>query len=117
MPGSSLCRYSPVPGASVALCCVTRYCCGDNFAIASASLLNFRIVLLLGWAYLLRYRQLADAPAGRGENRVGQRGHETRRARFADSPGRLAALHELDGDARRLVDAQHPVVAEVGLLD
>src|ERR1700741_5126692 len=43
MPGSLLCRYSPVPGYSVSLCCVTRYCSADSFAIASGSLLNFRM--------------------------------------------------------------------------
>src|SRR5262249_53742106 len=43
MPGSLLSRYSPVPGASVPFCCVTRYCSGESLAMASGSWLNFRI--------------------------------------------------------------------------
>src|SRR4029450_7194792 len=47
MPGSLLFRYSPVPGASVAFCCVTRYCSGDSREMASGSLLNSPIVFHL----------------------------------------------------------------------
>src|SRR5262245_57738007 len=43
MPGSLLSRYSPVPGRSVPFCCVTRYCSGESFRIASSLLVNFRI--------------------------------------------------------------------------
>src|SRR5918999_291639 len=43
MPGSLLSRYSPVPGASVSFCCVTRYCSGESLETASGSLLNFLI--------------------------------------------------------------------------
>src|SRR5262245_18688418 len=46
MPGSLLSRYSPVPGASVPFCCVTRYCSRESFRIASSFLLNFRICFL-----------------------------------------------------------------------
>src|SRR5262245_36167605 len=38
MPGSLLARYSPVPGRSVPFCCVTRYCSGESFRIASSLL-------------------------------------------------------------------------------
>src|SRR5688572_33189275 len=44
MPGSSLCRYSPVPGISVAPCCVTRYCSGESVEMAVGFLLNFCMV-------------------------------------------------------------------------
>src|SRR5687768_1885680 len=43
MAGSSLSRYSPVPGISVAPCCVTRNCCGESFEMTSGSLANFCI--------------------------------------------------------------------------
>src|SRR5262245_34697505 len=43
MPGSLLSRYSPVPGRSVPFCCVTRYCSGESFRIASSLWVNFRI--------------------------------------------------------------------------
>src|SRR5262245_35937571 len=43
MPGSLLSRYSPLPGASVPFCCVTRYCSGESLEMASGSLLNFLI--------------------------------------------------------------------------
>src|SRR5215475_11264521 len=46
MPGSLLSRYSPVPGTSVPLFCVTRYCSGESLRIASSFLLNFRICFL-----------------------------------------------------------------------
>src|SRR4051812_25913657 len=38
MPGSLLWRYSPVPGRSVPLSCVTRYCSGVSFAMACVDL-------------------------------------------------------------------------------
>jgi peptide methionine sulfoxide reductase MsrA len=38
MPGRFSCRCSPVPGCSVALSWVTRYCSGVSRAIASGSL-------------------------------------------------------------------------------
>src|SRR5690349_20114273 len=43
MPGSSLCRYSPVPGYSVAAFCVTRYCSGESLEMASRSFRYFCI--------------------------------------------------------------------------
>src|SRR5258706_10299479 len=45
IPGLSLSRYAPVPGASVPLFCVTRYCSGGGFRGASSLLLNSRIGL------------------------------------------------------------------------
>src|SRR5579871_73276 len=53
MPGSLLCRYSPVPGRSVAPSWVTRYCSGVRRAIAAASFLYSVIgcsFLGLSWA-------------------------------------------------------------------
>src|SRR5688572_345906 len=47
MPGSLLSRYSPVPGRSVPVCCVTRYCSGESFRTASSLLVNFRIFFSL----------------------------------------------------------------------
>src|SRR5262245_27139336 len=66
---------------------------------------------------LLADRQLAKPLARRREDRIRERRHHTRRARLADSTWRLQVLHQVDPDPRRLADAQHPVVAEVGLLD
>src|SRR5260221_4025051 len=37
MPGSLLYRYSPVPGSSVAACCVTRYCSRGRAEMALGS--------------------------------------------------------------------------------
>src|SRR5437867_7366212 len=37
MPGSLLYRYCPVPGNSVAACCVTRYCSRESLEMASGS--------------------------------------------------------------------------------
>src|SRR6185503_10445423 len=42
MPGSSLSRYSPVPGASVAPCWVTRYCSGERPEMTAGSRSNLR---------------------------------------------------------------------------
>src|SRR5690606_17491627 len=43
IPGSLLSRYSPVPGGSVPLCWVTRYCSGVSRAMASGFLLYWRM--------------------------------------------------------------------------
>src|SRR5262245_12890039 len=67
--------------------------------------------------HLIGDRQLAN-PFARGcKDRIGQRGHHARRPWLADPAWRFQTLHEYDVDSRHLVDAQHPVVAEVGLLD
>src|SRR5215470_9205520 len=66
---------------------------------------------------LLADRQLANPLARGREDRIGQRRHHTRGTRLAHSTRRLQVLHQVDFDPRRLVDAQHPVVAEVGLLN
>src|SRR5262245_3876375 len=66
---------------------------------------------------LITDRQLANPPAGRREDRISQRRHDARSARLADSAWRLQVLYQVDLDPRRLVDAQHPVIAEVRLLD
>ena len=62
-------------------------------------------------------RQPPQGDAGRGIDRVAQRGRPAVHAGLADAAGRLAALDDMNLDLRRLVDAQHAVVMEVGLLD
>ena len=49
-------------------------------------------------------------------NRVAQRRRPRRRAGLADAAGRLTALDDVNLDLRRLVDAQHAIVVEIGLL-
>src|SRR5215831_8992715 len=66
---------------------------------------------------LIGDRQLANPFACRCEDRIGQRWHHTRGPRLADPAWRLRILHEHDVYSGHLVDAQHPVVAKVGLLD
>src|SRR5690348_387154 len=53
---------------------------------------------------------------GRGVNCISERRNRGGRARLADAAGRFAALDEMHVDGRYLVDAQNPVVVEVGLL-
>ena len=62
-------------------------------------------------------RQPPQRDAGRGIDRVAQRRRSRGDAGLADAAGRLAALDDVNLDLRRLVDAQHAVVVEVGLLD
>src|SRR4051794_24352980 len=45
MPGSWLCRSSPLPGASVPLSWVTRYCSGERRAMASGVFLYVDIIV------------------------------------------------------------------------
>src|SRR5262252_828829 len=66
-------------------------------------------------AELVLERQLPNASAGCGEDRVGQRGSGDRRARFPDSSGRLEVAHEMDVNLRRLVDPHDAKVVEVRL--
>src|SRR6266436_9184628 len=68
-------------------------------------------------ARLIADGQLANAFARRREDRIGERRHHARGARFADATGRFQVLHQVHADPRRLVNAQHTVIAEVGLLD
>src|SRR6185437_16193153 len=62
-------------------------------------------------------RQLPQPLAGGRVNRVGQCGRERRCTWFADPAACLATFDDMHVDWRRLVDAQHPVVREVVLLD
>ena len=62
-------------------------------------------------------RQPPQGDAGRGIDRVAQRRRPRRHAGLADAAGRLAALDDVNLDLRRLIDAQHAVVVEIGLLD
>src|SRR6266404_6267915 len=68
-------------------------------------------------AELVLQRELTDSFAGRGKDRVGQRGRGDRGPRFADPAGLLSRSHEVHFDGGRLVDAQHANVMEVRLLD
>src|SRR5262245_726041 len=68
-------------------------------------------------AQLIAERQLPDAPAGGGENRVRHRGSGDGRAWFADSAWRFQVAHQVHLDGRRLVDSHDSNVMEVGLLD
>src|SRR5262245_43534243 len=62
-------------------------------------------------------RQLAQALAGCREDRVGNRGNDSRGSGFAHPARRLGALEDVNLDGGRLVHAQHLVGIEVGLLD
>src|SRR5262245_56217838 len=62
-------------------------------------------------------RQLPKSLARRCEDRVGDRRYYRRRTRLTDAPWSLRALDQMDIDQRRLVDAQHPIVVEIALLD
>src|SRR5262245_34412398 len=73
MPGSSLCRYSPVPGCSVPVCCVTRYCSGDSPEIASVSLMNFRIPVSFVGLWFIR------CTSSRSRRRVSEPARDRRR--------------------------------------
>src|SRR6516225_6496258 len=68
-------------------------------------------------AQLILERQVPDAPAGGGENRVRHRGGGDGCAWFADSAWRFQVAHQVHLDGRRLVDAHDSNVMEVGLLD
>src|SRR6185295_17291811 len=66
---------------------------------------------------LLAERDRANAWSARRDDRVGERGRYRRGGRLADARGRLVAVHDVEGDLRRLVDAQDRVVVEGVLLD
>src|SRR5215469_9415064 len=68
-------------------------------------------------AQLILERQLPDAPAGGGENRVRHRGSGDGCAWFAHSAWRFQVAHQVHLDGRRLVDSHDSNVMEVGLLD
>src|SRR6516165_521700 len=78
---------------------------------------NSGIVPSSSRAQLILERQLPDAPAGGGENRVRHRGSGNGCAWFADSTWRFQVAHQVHLDGRRLVDAHDSNVMEVGLLD
>src|SRR5262245_63994792 len=68
-------------------------------------------------AQLILERQLTDAPAGGGEDRIRHRGSGHGGAWFADSAWRFQVVHQVYLDGRRLVDSHDSNVMEVGLLD
>src|SRR5262245_47013772 len=76
-----------------------------------------RIVPSSGRAELILQGQLPDSPAGRGEDRVGQRGRRDRGPGFADPARRFQVADQMHFDGRGLVDPHHANVVEVGLLD
>src|SRR4051812_3408138 len=78
---------------------------------------RIRMVFSSGGAELLFQRQLADALAGRGKDRVRERRSGDRGSRLADSARGLQVAHEVHFDLRRLVDPQRSIIVEVGLLD
>src|SRR5262245_36980019 len=78
---------------------------------------EIRIVSSSSRAQLILERELPNASAGGGEDRVRHRGSGDGRAWFADSAWRLVVAHQMYLDGRRLVDAHDSNVMEVGLLD
>src|SRR5215467_7319755 len=89
---------------------------------------SYRVSLL--WPFSIRFRglsrllqgaavdrHLAQALAGRGEDRIGNGGNDGCGPGFAHSTRRLGALDDMDVDGGCLIDAEHLVGVEVGLLD
>src|SRR5262245_60142201 len=68
-------------------------------------------------AQLILERELPDAPAGDGENRVRHRGSGDGCAWFADSAWRFQVANQVHLNGWRLVDSHDSNVMEVGLLD
>src|SRR5215470_54448 len=78
---------------------------------------RIRIVSSSSGAQLILERQLPDALAGGGEDRVRYRGSGYGRAWFADPAWGFQIAHQVHLDGRRLVDAHDTHIMEVGLLD
>src|SRR5580704_14940875 len=62
-------------------------------------------------------RQLAQAFARGGEDRIRDRGSDGGRSRFAHPTGGFGILDDVHLDGRRLIHAKHAVSVEVGLFD
>src|SRR5262245_50465685 len=62
-------------------------------------------------------RQGADAPAGRGENRVAKCRCDHGDRRLTTAGPEAAARHQYRLDSRHLSHAEHLIVAEIRLLD
>src|SRR5918992_5677130 len=62
-------------------------------------------------------RQDLDLLAGRGIDRVCDRGTDRRDARLTDARRRFSRGYDVHLDPWHLLDRQHPVSVEVGLLD
>src|SRR5258706_11685119 len=88
---------------------------GDGPPGAAAPAISGPQPLLRG--SLIRHRKLANAFAGRGKDRVGQRRSGRRGSGLAHPSRRLAARHDVDLDRWRLVHPQHLVIVEIALLD
>src|SRR5438067_370061 len=61
--------------------------------------------------------QGSQALAGGRKDRVGDRGDDRRGPGLAHPSRRLAAVHDVNLDGRRLVHPEHPVIVEIALLD
>src|SRR5215467_13540105 len=114
--------------------CMTTLAIGSNVAACDASTTlpataskptikptiigeKIGIVSSSSGAQLILERQLADAPAGGGKNRVRHRGSGDGCAWFAHSAWRFQVAHQVHFDGRRLVNSHDSNVMEVGLLD
>src|SRR5277367_1038698 len=62
------------------------------------------------------YWQPSESDARGGIDRVSQRRGPGRHSGFADAAWRFTALDHMHIDGGRLIDAQHAIVVEVGLL-
>src|SRR5262245_16596749 len=88
--------------------------------MASLHLVGYGSALSISRGLLQRAgvdRHLAQALAGCGKDRVGNRWDDGRSPSLAHSARRLGALHDVDVDRRGLVHAQDLVGVEVALLD
>src|SRR5258707_15116896 len=66
---------------------------------------------------VVHQRHVADALAGRGEDRVEDRRGGDRNRRLTDTAPEIAGRHDDGLDLRHLVDPHHVVAVEIGLLD
>src|SRR5215470_3306785 len=107
VPEGAACGASTTLPATASKPTIKPTITGEKIGIASSS----------SRAQLILERQLPDAPAGGGENRVRHRGSGDGCAWFADSAWRFQVAHQVHLDGRRLVDSHDSNVMEVGLLD
>src|SRR5215831_4548549 len=107
VPKGAACSASTTLPATASKPTIKPTIIGEKVAIVSSS----------SRAQLILERQLPDAPAGDGENRVRHRGSGDGCAWFAHSAGRFQVAHQMHLDGRRLVDPHDANVMEVRLLD
>src|SRR5215470_11445901 len=87
MPGSLLSRYSPLPGASVPFCCVTRYCSGESLEMASGSLVKFLISFSSCRTYMEGTSRVRAALTVEAAARLYRRGKVEESLEFQDTAG------------------------------